>query len=133
MDTDDDDYDDDIVHANSNNMVFGSNSMELKLPRQIDCKTDDVSTAATTVVTSSDGCASDNVHVQTLTSRTNYPQPRYISFASIFKENDTSSTEFSKIIETSHKEKISFQCYCCQTILSENWKYCPTCGIYLNK
>jgi hypothetical protein len=125
-DIDDDDYDDGIVRAYNHSIK--NNIRELKLPSHIKFNNDDISTAATTAATS-DGYVNDSFR----TMMTIQSQPRYVSFRSILNEKDLSCAEFSNTIEINHQEKITHECNYCHMVLSESWKYCPTCGIYLNK
>jgi hypothetical protein len=66
---------------------------------------------------------------------------RYISLDSLFKPSrrddtittEVSSAEFSFDSDSQQRATIDTHCICCQVTLFPHWKYCPSCGIYLDR
>jgi hypothetical protein len=67
-----------------------------------------------------------------------YTESRYESFDTLLKSDRTTTTEVSNsefshaTITTTNGDTLGSCCICCHATLSSKWKYCPSCGIYLN-
>jgi hypothetical protein len=134
--SDDDDGDCDTFHEIQPLFNYDSASPMSKHPNLVSCHNEETSTITTAAATSRASDSSRN-HGDCNILAT---EIQYVSLDSLLRPKRTdgttttemSSSEFSVESESKHYETIDSHCKCCRMSLSSNWKYCPTCGIYLD-
>jgi hypothetical protein len=62
---------------------------------------------------------------------------RYVSLKSLIQaEKEKSSIVESSCVQCTKEgntgEKLLFRCDCCKTLLLDDWRFCPTCGVYID-
>ena len=134
-----DDDDDDETSLNTQPFLNFRNpdTTTLKPPGRFSSIHDESSTIATVAATSS---TSNSCHSHNGCNILTTAEIRYVSLDSLLKpmkadgttSTEVSSTEFSSGTESLLQEAIHIHCKCCQITLSSHWKYCPSCGIYID-
>lgn len=134
-DEDDDDDSETFHHHIQPFMKFGNASTKLKLPSHFSRSIDESSTISTAAATS----VGSSFRSQTECS-IDTTEFRYVSLNSLLRPTtadditsaEVCSDEFSYEIVSKLQDTINVHCICCQVMLSSHWKYCPSCGIYLD-
>ena len=113
---------------------FNNTSPKLKLPSHVSYNRDESSTIATAAATS----AGESYHSQ-MENNCLAEEVRYVSLDSLLRptnvdgttNTEMSSTDFSFESERNHQETTNDHCKSCHVTLSSHWRYCPSCGIYI--
>jgi hypothetical protein len=132
VDDDDDDDDDSIFHHFLNRKL----PTKWNIPSLIRFNNDDSlpAIASNSVKSFND----KDIMKRQIGDNARYTESRYESFDTLLKSDRTTTTEASNsefshaTITTTNGETLGSCCKCCLAALSSKWKYCPSCGIYLN-